>query len=153
MEVPRFFGSADTPSTTPAPDPDEIPRLDGVDVLLVDDEPDSLEVAATALRIFGASVTTAFSSDEALEILRRAAFDVVVCDLAMPGATGVEFIKRFRASEAGTGRRVPAAACSGFSGQEYTAEALESGFDVHVRKPIEPLMLATVVEMLARPAK
>jgi CheY-like chemotaxis protein len=82
-------------------DADDVPRLDGINVLVVDDEPDALEVAATALRVFGATVTTAFSSAEGLELIDRARFDAVVCDLAMPGETGVAHV-----ALVGKGRRL-----------------------------------------------
>ena len=134
------------PSSAP-----DVPGLAGVRVLVVDDEPDQLELAATSVSMFGAEVDMAGSAREAMTLLRQSAYDVLVCDLAMPGESGFSLIAQVRALESGA-RRLRAAALTGFTGDEHAAEILAAGFDVHVPKPVDPEMLATVVGMLAHRA-
>ena len=72
------------------------PRLDGVHVLAVDDEPDSLSLLRTVLEAAGATVTTASSAAEALEVLGRRRHDVLVADVGMPGMDGLQLIRAVR---------------------------------------------------------
>jgi CheY-like chemotaxis protein len=116
---------------------------------VVDDEIDQLELAAATLRAFGAAVETAISVHEAQMYLLTKEFDVLVCDIAMPGESGLTLIEQVRAEEGG-GRRQRAVALTGFSGDRHATEVLAAGFDVHVPKPVDPAMFATIVAMLAR---
>ena len=135
------------PSLPPVNEPP--PRLEGVNVLVVDDEYDSVELVAASLRQFGAIVRTAFSAAEALGLLDDEWPHVVVCDLAMPLVSGIAFVRRLRTLEATFDRRVRVVALTGFTDEAHGVEALASGFDVHVPKPFDPLTFATVVAMLA----
>lgn len=125
------------------------PRLDGVRVLVIDDEIDSVEVAAASLAVFGAEVSTALSALEALDRLGTVWPDVVLCDIAMPVVNGLAFVGQLRALEHEVGRPLRAAALSGFADESHATRALQAGFDVHLAKPFDPLTLATVVGMLA----
>jgi CheY-like chemotaxis protein len=128
---------------------DARPDLAAVRVLVVDDEPDSTELAAVCLRSYGASVATAFSGAEALVSLAESTPDVLVCDIAMPTMSGYALVELLRAREAGSDRHMPVAALTGFSTEPYLTDALKRGFDLYILKPIEPITFATVVAMLA----
>jgi len=128
--------------------PGEAVRLDGLRVLLVDDEKDTRECLALALRQHGAEVAVAGSCAEAIGQFEGHGADVVLSDLAMPGEDGFALIRRVRALP-GPGGRVPAAALSAHVRAEERARALLAGFDVHLAKPIEPAALARAVRNLA----
>ncbi len=130
-------------------DPNDVPCLDGLRVLVIDDEHDSLELAATVLRTFGAEVLTAYGCSEGLAFVDGAELDAVVCDLAMPGESGLVFIRRLREAEMTDSRRLPAATFTGFTSAKHTAAAFAAGFDIHLPKPIDPITFATAVAMLA----
>ncbi|HYR95465.1 MAG TPA: ATP-binding protein [Candidatus Binatus sp.] len=126
------------------------PELGGVHVLVIDDDPDAREVLTTVLEYCGARVTAASSVADALQALEDGAPDVLVSDIAMPGADGYELIRRVRESGVEDIRRVPAVALTAHAGEEDRWRALRAGFQTHVAKPVEPGELATVVANLAR---
>jgi PAS domain S-box-containing protein len=124
------------------------PRKDLRDlrVLVVDDEEDSRELMATILRRAGADVACAAGSRAALELFSRWSPDVVVSDLAMPGADGFELVTQVRERDPS----VAALAVSGFTALRDTDRALAAGFDVHVGKPIDAAELVEAVHEAAR---
>jgi signal transduction histidine kinase/DNA-binding response OmpR family regulator len=124
-------------------------RLDGIRVVLVEDEPDTRESMTTALQLFGAHVVAVSSASAALLALEHQRPDVLLSDLGMPGDDGYTLIRQVRAREAEEGGRLPAAALTAHVRPEDSAGALRAGFDTHVHKPVEPLELATVVRRLA----
>jgi signal transduction histidine kinase/CheY-like chemotaxis protein len=136
----------DIPSTARAVEP---PRLDGVHVLVVDDEPDSREIMAHALRGCGARVTVASSAGDALGLLERERMDVLLADIAMPGEDGYSLIRKVRAN-AGPLASIPAAAVTAHARDEERRAALDAGFQLHVAKPFEPMQLVRAVETLVR---
>jgi CheY-like chemotaxis protein len=117
--------------------------LDGLRVLVVDDDPDSNEVVRTVLGSCGADVRTAGSAHEALEILDRWLPDVVVSDLAMPDADGYALLARMRAGE--RSHRVPAIALTAYSAPADREQALSAGFSAHVAKPVRTAELLGAV--------
>jgi CheY-like chemotaxis protein len=122
-------------------------RLNGLRLLVVDDEPDALEMAQNVLEDYGAEVVTAPSADEGLTILREQSFDLLLSDLGMPRKDGYEFILDVRRS----GHRLPAAALTAFARSEDRTRALLCGYQAHVTKPVEPAeLLATVVSLTGR---
>jgi CheY-like chemotaxis protein len=125
------------------------PTLDGVRVLVVDDEPDAREVMAAVLQERNAEVVAADSAAEALAALDRLLPDVLVCDIGMPNEDGYAFIRRLRAREPRHGGRIPAAALTAYARPEDRAQALLAGFQTHVAKPVEPAELVAVVASLA----
>jgi signal transduction histidine kinase len=125
------------------------PRLVGLCVLVVDDEPDAREIMATALEASGALVEIASSAREAFEILERTAIDVLLSDIAMPEEDGFALIRQVRAAAAGKFAGIPAAAVTAFTGPEDRARALAAGFQVHLAKPLQPVDLVRTVEKLA----
>jgi CheY-like chemotaxis protein len=135
----------------PAPARNSKPvRLDGIRVLVVDDEPDTREVMAHALEACGARVTLASSAREALEILERSDVDVLLSDVAMPEEDGYTLIRKVRASPAGRISAIPAAAVTAHARDDERQRALSAGFHVHLAKPIELGQLARTVETLFR---
>jgi len=123
--------------------------LDGVRVLLVDDETDSRDFLSLSLRQCGAEVTALSSAEEAVSVLQRERPDVLVSDIAMPGEDGYALIRRVRALSAERGGQVPAAALTAYAKGEDTTRALAAGYQVHLAKPVEPMELAAAVATLA----
>jgi CheY-like chemotaxis protein len=120
--------------------------LSGVKALVVDDHPDSVALLAAALEPFGVGVVSAASAEEARQILTGDAVDVIVCDLGLPGENGLEFIRSVRANS--PSRDVPAIAVTFFSERFGVREARAAGFDVYLRKPIDPTDIVHVVATL-----
>lgn len=142
---------------TPAPDAptfEASPVLAGQRVLVVDDERETRELLRFVLEQCDALVTTADGTDEALEQLARAAFDVVVSDVGMPGRDGLDLIRAVRALPDAERARVPAVALTAYARSEDRRNALRAGFDVHLAKPIDPgefvAVLAALIERSRR---
>ncbi|HEV2864536.1 MAG TPA: PAS domain S-box protein [Pyrinomonadaceae bacterium] len=125
-------------------------RLDGLRVLVVDDEPDARELLAVGLGQCGAEVVTASSAHEALRAMAGGAFDVLVSDIGMPGEDGYELIRMVRALPAGGGGGTPAVALTAYARTEDRLRAMRAGFEMHVSKPVELTELVVVVANLAR---
>jgi len=126
------------------------PPLDGVHVLLVDDDLDALEVVKRILQRCHARVTTATSAAEGLKLLVGERPDVVLADIGLPRTDGYEFVRRVRALPAEQGKDVPVAALTAFARSEDRRQAMLAGFDIHVSKPVDPAELVAVVGRLAR---
>lgn len=126
------------------------PSLEGIRVLLVDDEPDAREALSLILGERGARVQTAASAREALSILDGERPDVIVSDIEMPAEDGYSFIRKVRERTAERGGLVPAAALTAYSRSHDRMTALSSGFQIHVPKPVEAAELVAVVWSLAR---
>jgi PAS domain S-box-containing protein len=121
-------------------------RLREVRVLVVDDDPDSLELVTETLRSFGAEVTAATSAADALEAGGR--FDVIVSDIGMPGMDGYSFMRSIRSRD--TGADVPAIALTAYARDVDAERALRAGFQEHFAKPIDTQKLVDAVEMWAQ---
>ncbi|HEX2489607.1 MAG TPA: PAS domain S-box protein, partial [Blastocatellia bacterium] len=128
----------------------ELPSLSGVRVLVVDDDEDARDVLSAVLDNYGAEVITAVSATQALDILATEKFDVLVSDINMPGMDGYELIRMVRAMKPEQGGRIPAVALTAYARAEDRVQALQSGYQMHVPKPIEPAELEVVVATLAR---
>lgn len=115
-------------------------------VLVVDDAPDVLEMFGIMLRLSGYKVSVAASAPEALEQARATQFDVIVSDIGMPEMNGYELARRLREIP-GYGN-VPMIAVTGFSMFKDQSQALESGFDAHLSKPVDPVNLLELIERL-----
>ncbi|MFL6253919.1 MAG: PAS domain S-box protein [Pyrinomonadaceae bacterium] len=123
--------------------------LEGVRVLLVEDEQDTRELLKTILEGCGAAVTEATSAVEALAALEHTRPDVLVSDIGMPGENGYELIKRVRALPAERGGRVPAVALTAYAGTKDRRRAMLAGFHTHLAKPVEPDELLAVLASLS----
>ena len=126
--------------------------LEAVRVLAIDDEEDSLGLLRVVLEAAGAEVSTIASPLEALDRVGAIQPDVMIVDLGMPNMDGFEFIRRIRASEQPTVRDTPAAALTAFARSEDRTRALESGFEMHLAKPVDPGELVASVATLIRRA-
>jgi len=126
-------------------------EIQGLRLLLVDDERDAREVLPSVLEGFGARVRTAASATEALADLLRGGTDVLIADIGMPDMDGYELIRRIRSLE-GVVRDIPAIALTAYAGDADRRKALEAGFQLHLAKPVEPQQLAAAVAQVARRA-
>lgn len=122
-------------------------RLDGVRLLVVDDEADTGEMLMAMLTRSGAEVVVARSAEEALAEIERSRFDLLISDIGMPGADGYELLSRVRNLPAGAGR-LPAVALTAYARTEDRLRALRAGYQTHVPKPVEPAELIAVVSSL-----
>jgi CheY-like chemotaxis protein len=130
--------------------PGRLPRLNGIHVMAVDDEPDSLRLLTEILESAGARVTTAPSGAAAIEKIQTAKPDVLLADLGMPTMNGFDLIKRLRGSPEKELRDLPAAALTAYGRSGDRARTLQAGFEMHLVKPIDPVELASAVKALAR---
>jgi signal transduction histidine kinase/CheY-like chemotaxis protein len=124
-------------------------ELQGVTVLLVDDEADSREVVGIQLQESGANVTTAGSAAAAFELIQHEHFDVLVADIGMPGEDGYSLIRRVRALPL-SAASVPAAALTALARKEDRQQALQAGFQMHLTKPVDSRTLVAAVATLHR---
>jgi len=127
-----------------------LPSLDNVRVLAVDDEPDTLNMLATLLSQRGAQVQTACSAESALTILKTWKPDLIVADIGMPGEDGYSLITKIRALDAEEGRDTPTIALTAYARVEDRMRTLAAGYQMHIAKPVDPSELITIVASLAR---
>src|SRR4051812_11460137 len=130
------------------PLPPRICSLEGVTVLVVDDDEESRAVVAAHLENHRAIVLTAASAAEALDVLGREPVDVLLADVAMPGEDGYTLLRRVRALGRAELRQVPAAALTAFARDEDRRDALAAGFQMHLTKPIDAGSLVSAVAAL-----
>jgi len=119
-------------------------RLDGVKVLVVDDEPDTRELVKAGLAQCGAEVVEASSAAEALEAMRTAGPDLLISDIGMPEVDGYELIRRVRSLSDDHGGGIPAIALTAYARVEDRMQALRAGYQMHVPKPVELAELVAV---------
>lgn len=124
-------------------------RLDGIRVLLIDDDDDGRTMLTILLELAGAKVAAAGSVHEALALLDTMRPDVIVSDVGMPDEDGFALIRRVRAREAEGGGSVPAIALTGYVRPEDRARLLAAGFQQHLRKPLEPGEIVAAIASLA----
>ncbi len=136
-------GRVNEPQTPPRP-----VRLNGITVLVVDDEADARDLIATVLRSKGAEVVTAGTSAEAVALVESRPFTLMVSDIGMPHSDGYELMAKIRTAGVG-GLHLPAIALTAYSREEDRRRALESGFQAYVAKPVEPEALVDLVDRLA----
>jgi CheY-like chemotaxis protein len=108
----------------------------GLHVLVVDDEPSSIELMSEALESLGARVSTAMSAVDAMQILQQEKADVLVSDLAMPDEDGYVLMRRIRACPEPVGS-IPAIALTAFARASDRKQALEAGYQMHLAKPVD----------------
>jgi signal transduction histidine kinase len=124
-------------------------RLDGVRVLVVDDDEDARDLVGHMLSEQGAAVSLASSAEEAFSLLERGRPDVLLSDIGMPDVNGYSLIRRIRGMPADHGGRTPAVALTAYAREEDGERAFKAGFQAHVTKPVDPDQLAAVVANLA----
>jgi CheY-like chemotaxis protein len=122
-------------------------ELQGIRVLVVDDEPDAREVAARILALAGAEVAVAASAAEALDSLRSLCPDVLVSDIGMPERDGYSLLRAIRALPPPAGS-IAAIALTAYARPEDIERALHAGFRAHIAKPVSPEALVEAVASL-----
>jgi signal transduction histidine kinase/ActR/RegA family two-component response regulator len=127
-----------------------VTSLNGLSVLVVDDDEESRAIVAEYLTGHQAQVLTATSAGQAFDVLRNEHVDVLLADIAMPEEDGYSLIRRIRASASGETATIPAAALTSFARDEDRQHALEAGFHLHVAKPVDPRRLVEAIAALGR---
>ena len=128
---------------------EQAPELAGIHVLIVEDDEDARILVAKVLEVQGALVKAVSSGREALEVLGRDTFDVLLSDIEMPGTDGYQLIREVRLRPTQQGGAVPAVALTAYARTEDRLRALRAGFQLHLAKPVQPSELVTVVASLA----
>ena len=126
----------------------DLPSLSGIRVLAVDDVEDARDMLRVVLEQFGASVRTAGSAKEALEVLTDWKPDVLVSDIGMPGEDGYALIQKVRQLESEHVRNTPAIALTGYARVEDRVRTLSAGYQTFVPKPVEANELAIAIASL-----
>ena len=126
-----------------------LPSLEGLKVLVVDDEADTRELIREVLKECGSEVITSRSVPEALAALQEHRPDVLITDLGMPDEDGYALISKIRALPSERGGQIPAAALTAYARAEDRMRVLRSGFQFHLPKPVDSAELVTVVASLA----
>ncbi|MFM9265555.1 PAS domain-containing protein [Tychonema sp. BBK16] len=119
--------------------------LTNLHVLVVDDEPDSREFVAFVVKEAGAQVIAVGSALKALQILSITPFDILLSDIGMPEMDGYALIREIRQSLDDRIRQIPAIALTAYAGESEQREAIASGFQTHLAKPVDPAEIVTVV--------
>jgi PAS domain S-box-containing protein len=126
----------------------EVARLDGIRLLVIDDDRDNLEWLTILLKKFGAKVETAQSAAEAVNKYLPFKPDLIISDIGMPDEDGYSLIRKIREIAAQDGGQKPAIALTAFAKTEDTKRALAAGFQKHLKKPVEPAVLLDNVNQL-----
>jgi PAS domain S-box-containing protein len=125
------------------------PSLRGLRVLVVDDDPEALDLIATILRPAEAETKLCSSPTEALATLRSWKPHVLVSDIEMPGQDGYSLIRKLRELDRSEGGQTPAVALTAYGRPEDRVRSLSAGFSMHVAKPVDPVELRVIVANLA----
>lgn len=126
----------------------ELPRLDGTNLLVVDDEPDGRQLMVRVLEGRGARVTAVARGAEALELLRKHSFDILVSDIGMPDLDGYELMRRVRELDSTRPGPIPAIAVTAYARAEDRQRSLLAGYQMHLAKPIEARELVAGIASL-----
>ena len=144
---PRVHPTAQVERTIGA----DTPRLEGLRILVVDDDPDALNLLTAILTGAGAVTRTALSSPEALRVIEQWRPDVLVSDIEMPGEDGYTLIRRIRARSAEEGGKTPAIALTAYGRAQDRMLSLTAGYSMHVPKPVDPGELTTIIASVVPP--
>ncbi len=129
-------------------------QLEGIKILVIEDDPDSREVLHLLLEQSGAEVNSTHSAQEAINLLRELNGnlpDVIISDLAMPNEDGYSLIERIRKLTAETGGEIPALALSAFASNDNKNKAYSAGFQKYHTKPFEPdVIIQDILEIVKR---
>ncbi|MEO5731014.1 MAG: ATP-binding protein, partial [Byssovorax sp.] len=135
------------------PSVDDRKELEGLRVLVVDDERDARERTTTILLEHGAIPIAVHNVADALDALALYRPDVMVSDIGMPGEDGYSFIRRVRLLPTEHGAGTPAAALTAYTSAEDRTQALVAGYQMHIPKPVQSAQLVATVASLARIAR
>lgn len=150
LHTPEQFSNVSTeqPPVTGKAQPAELARLDGVRVLVVDDEQDTRDLLGTILTQCGALVKTAATVAGALEIMRHSKLDLLISDIEMPDDDGYSLIRKVRGLEDGQNRSIPAIALTAYARASDRLRSLSAGYQLHIPKPVEPAELVMSISNL-----
>jgi CheY-like chemotaxis protein len=123
-------------------------RLNGVHVLLVEDDDDSRKLLGTMLKRYGARVTSTKSAAEALRVFEGELPDVLISDIGMPDQDGYELMRKLRSLPPERGGNTPAIALTGYASRKDRERALSSGYQQHMAKPIEQADIINAIAAL-----
>lgn len=132
---------------------DTLPILFGIRLLIVEDDPDSLEMLRIMVELQGAEVKVATRTSEALKTLEQWTPDVVISDIGLPDEDGYTLIGKIRIIADEKGRPIPAIALTGYAGEQEGQRALAAGFQMYLTKPSEPSKLVAAIANLAAHAE
>jgi CheY-like chemotaxis protein len=127
-------------------------KLTSTTILVVDDEPDALEMLVSVLTNAGATVLAARSAGEALRLALQRKPQVLVSDLGMPGTDGYTLLAQIRQSLGADAPHV-AIALTAYAGERDRARSAAAGFHRHVAKPLDPLALVEIVSGMLTPSR
>jgi signal transduction histidine kinase/ActR/RegA family two-component response regulator len=127
----------------------DMPKLNGLKILVVDDDDEAGKLVALVLGQLGAEAQAVTSVAAAVKMLRSFSADIVVSDIAMPGEDGYAMMRRLREIEPELGRHIPTMALTAYGRPEDRSRILASGFQKYIQKPVEPVELARAIESLA----
>jgi PAS domain S-box-containing protein len=123
----------------------EPPTLEGLQILLVDDETDTLDLISVEVAQYGAKVRPVMSADEALQALKESKFDLIISDIGMPVTDGYALIRQIRKLQGNENQHVPAVALTAYARVQDRMRAILAGYSTHIAKPVEANELVTVV--------
>ncbi|HEY9821753.1 MAG TPA: response regulator [Candidatus Sericytochromatia bacterium] len=126
------------------------PALNKLRVLVVDDNADTLELVSFILEEYGTEVITAASATEAIAAIAQFNPNILISDIAMPGVDGYSLIRKVRTLSSERGGQIPAIALTAYASEEERSRLLDSGFQMHIAKPVDPAKLVAVVANLAQ---
>ena len=119
-------------------DPSVDARLQGLRILVVEDDPDTQDLLTTVLSQYGAEISAVASAEEAIKEIKSKKLDLIISDIGMAGQNGYELIRKVRALDPAIGGRIPAIALTAYAGAADRRRALLAGFQTHLSKPVEP---------------
>jgi CheY-like chemotaxis protein/anti-sigma regulatory factor (Ser/Thr protein kinase) len=125
-------------------------RLDGLRLLVVDDESDTRDLLQQGLEYCGAKVKSVGTAKEALDLIMNGGSDVLISDIGMPGVDGYELIRQVRKLPPDRGGKIPAIALTAYTRTEDRLQSLRAGYDMHVPKPVELAELVAVAATVVR---
>ncbi|BAZ11885.1 multi-sensor hybrid histidine kinase [Calothrix sp. NIES-4071] len=149
IELPVYIGQVASGQVVQTAEIEELPSLQGMHILVVDDDKDTRELIAHIVEGCSAKVTTTSSASEALQILSNSKPDILLSDIGMPEEDGYSLISKIRTLP-GEVQQIPAIALTAFARVEDKKAAIAAGFQQHLVKPVNPLELVSTVLKVSR---
>lgn len=128
--------------------PDVVSKVQGMKILLVEDDKDSRDMLEMVLSLYGVEVESAESAAEAFEKIQEVKPEVLVSDIGLPGEDGYDLIRKVRSLDPGSGGRIPAIALTGYVSVQDRKLAIDAGYQDHLPKPVNPNLLLDLLVKL-----
>lgn len=148
VQIIEAGGDEFLPSFPSDDETEDYPKFEGARILVVDDEADARFLLTTMIENCGASVASAASAPEALEIFKQFKPHILISDIGMPEEDGYSLIRKVRALDSDNGA-VPAIALTAYAREEDRIQAEQAGFQLHIAKPVKPGELLKAIQKLA----